>query len=187
MTLRELFTGKILEMELSDLAPIADLVLAIVLGSIAVYIAFQQWRTHQRRVESEQRDRCVKRKDDLFDRRWKIYVGVGEFLDAMSPLTMTGSAAAQQASQKDDFEIQDLARQNLRRLMLTAQFLFERDVNEYLEELDTRCQALLRMELHCRSSGGELPKQGVEEWRWLSDNQRLRELNQRFERYLRLS
>ena len=90
-------------MKLSDLAPIADLVVAAVLGGIAVYIAYQQWRTNQGRVESEQRDRDLKRKDDLFDRRWEIYVGVGKFLDAMSPLRMARSAAAQQASQKDDF------------------------------------------------------------------------------------
>ena len=73
MTLRDLFTGNILEAEFSDLAPIADMVLAAVLGGIAVYVALQQWRTHQRRVAAEQRDRCLQRQYDLFDRRWKIY------------------------------------------------------------------------------------------------------------------
>ena len=88
-----------------DLAPIADLVLAAVLGGIALYIAYQQWRTHQSRVASEERDRFLKRKDDLFDRRWKIYLGVGDFLDAMAPGTMAASPAAQRVPDGDEFAI----------------------------------------------------------------------------------
>ena len=169
-------------MELSN-----DLMLTGVLGGIALYIAYQQWRTNQGRVESEQRDRDLKRKYDLFDRRWEIFVGVGAFLDAMSLLTMARSVAAQQVPQKDDFEIQELAWKNLTRLMMTAQFLFERDVYEYLEELNTRCWTLLKMKRRCLDHDDVLPTQGVDESDWLSNDQRFRDLKQKFEYYLRLS
>lgn len=174
-------------MEHSDLAPIADLVLAAVLGGIALYIAYQQWRTHQSRVASEERDRCVKRKDDLFDRRWKIYLGVGDFLDAMAPGTMAVSPAAQKVPKGDDFAIGQQALSDLKRLMWLAQFLFDRDVNEYLAELERRCRKLLLLQMESISRGDQLPKQAAEEQLWLSDEQRVRDLNQRFERYLRLS
>lgn len=173
-------------MEHTDLAPIADLVLAAVLGGIALYIAYQQWRTHQSRVASEERDRCVKRRDDLFDRRWKIYLGVGDFLDAMAPGTMAVSPAAQRVPEGDQFAIAEQALSDLKRLMWLAQFLFDRDVNEYLAELEQRCRNLLRLKLKSQR-GGQLPEQVAEEWGWLSDEQRVRDLNQRFERYLRLS
>ena len=71
--------------------------------------------------------------------------------------------------------------------MLTAKFLFERNVNEYLEELDTRCLTLLKMKRRCRDRSDVLPTQGVDESGSLSNDQRLRDLNQKFERYLRLS
>ncbi|MCY4636553.1 MAG: hypothetical protein OXG04_18955 [Acidobacteria bacterium] len=168
------------------MAPIADLVLAAVLGGIALYIAYQQWRTHQSRVASEERDRCLKRRDDLFDRRWKIYLGVGDFLDAMAPETMTVSAAAQRVPEGDDFAIAEQALSDLKRLMLLAQFLFDRDVNEYLAELEQRCRNMLLLKLKSKR-GGQLPEQVAEEWAWWSDQRRVRDLNQRFERYLRLS
>ena len=173
-------------MELSDLAPVADLVLAAVLGGIALYIAYQQWRTHQSRVTSEERDRFLKRKDDLFDRRWKIYLGVGDFLDAMAPETMAASPAAQRVPEGDDFAIAKQALSDLKRLMWLARFLFDRDVNEYLAELEQRCRNLLLLKLKSKS-GGQLPEEVAEEWAWLGDEQRVRDLNQRFERYLRLS
>lgn len=169
-----------------SLAPIADLVLAAVLGGITVYIAYQQWRTHQSRVASEERDRFLKRKDDLFDRRWKIYLGVGDFLDAMAPGTMAASAAAQRVPEGDAFAIGEQALADLKRLMWLARFLFDRDVNEYLEELEQRCRKLLQLQLHLQS-GEQLPKQAGKEWTWWSDEQRVHDLNQRFERYLRLS
>lgn len=174
-------------MELSDLAPIADLVLAAVLGGIALYIAYQQWRTHQSRVASEERDRFVKRKDDLFDRRWRIYLGVGDFLDAMGPGTMAVSPAAQKVPEGNDFEIAQQALSDLKRLMWLAQFLFDRDLNEYLAGLERRCGKLLRLKLKSISRGGQLPEQAAEEQLWLSDEHRMRDLNERFERYLRLS
>ena len=174
-------------MELSDLAPIADLVLAAVLGGIALYIAYQQWRTHHSRVVSEERDRFLKRKDDLFDRRWKIYLGVGDFLDAMAPGTMAVSPAAQRVPKGDDYAIGEQALSDLKRLMWLAQFLFDGDVNDYLAELEQRCRNLLLLKLESRTSGGQLSEQAVEEWTWLGDEQRVRDLNQRFDRYLRLS
>ena len=101
MTLRDLFTGpgKILEIELADLTPIADLALAAVLGVIAAGVALLQWRTHQRRVDSEERDRRVQRQYNLFDRRWKIYAGAREFLDAMSPMTRASTVAGKRAAE----------------------------------------------------------------------------------------
>lgn len=176
-------------MEHSDLAPIADLVLAAVLGGIALYIAYQQWRTHQSRVASEERDRFMKRKDDLFDRRWRIYLGVGEFLDAMAPGTMAVSPAAQKVPEGDEFAIGQQALSDLKRLMWLAQFLFDRDVNEYLGELEQRCRKLLLLLLELKSSsgGGQLAEQVLEEQLWLGNEQRVRDLNRRFERYLRLS
>ena len=116
---------------LQEIPPqIANLGLAAVLGGITVYIAYQQWRTHRSRVASEERDRFLKRKDDLFDRRWKIYLGVGDFLDAMAPGTMATSPAAQQVQEGDVLAIGERALADLKRLMWLARFLFDRDVNE---------------------------------------------------------
>ena len=174
------------------LAPFADLGLAAVLGGIALYIAYQQWRTHENRVASEARDRFLKRKDDLFDRRWEIYLGVGDFLDAMAPGTMAASPAAKRVQEGDVLAIGEQALADLKRLMWLARFLFDRDVNEYLEELEQRCRKLLQLQLQQQlqqsiNRGGQLPEQVKEEWAWLGDEQRVRDLNQRFERYLRLS
>ena len=175
-----------------DMTPIADLGLPAVLGGIALYIAYQQWKTHESRVASEKRDRFLKRKDDLFDRRWKIYLEVGDFLDAMAPGRMAASPAAQQVQEGDVLAIGERALADLKRLMWLARFLFDRDVNEYLEELEQRCRRLLQLQLEQQlqqsiNRGGQLPEQVRDERAWLSDEQRVRDLNQRFERYLRLS
>ena len=163
MTLRDLFTtGKILEIELSDLAPIADLLLAAVLGIIAAGVAMLQWRTHQRRVNSEERDRRVQRQYELFERRWKIYAAVRDCLDVMSdgvtsPLfrqayeMSKGDPALRQADAATKglsimVLAKVLAQQNFRPLMVEAHFLFEQDVNEYLEELNNHCNALIEIE-----------------------------------------
>ena len=202
MTLRDLFTGKILEIELADLTPIADLALAAVLGVIAAGVAVMQWRTHQRRVDSEERDRRVQRQYDLFDRRWKIYVGVREFLDAMSPRTMASTVAGKRAAEmyktEESRRLRErvgikmsettltlrLAQQSLQALMVEAHFLFGEDVNGYLEELNERCNRLY--EIQCRHDDPRLPniESRVEVSDWFSEQDDY--IKQKFEPYLRL-
>lgn len=42
--------------------------------------------------------------------------------------------------------------------------------------------ALLLLRLKSINGGGQLPEQAAKEWAWLSDEQRVCDLNQRFER-----
>ena len=176
MTLRDLFTGKVLEMELSDLAPIADLVLAAVLGGIAVCIALLQWRTHQRRVDSEQRDRQLQRQRDLYDRRWRVYDGVLAYLREMTgdlnPETMLRAL----------FE--------LHRVRTEAHFLFGFDVRTYLEELTKHGRTFRKSKVKALSPNYDHEKVAVaaeesEEVRWFSEQ--FATAPQLFEAYLRLS
>ena len=83
--------------------------------------------------------------------------------------------------------IAEQALSDLKRVMWLARFLFDRDVNEYLAELEQHCRKLLLLMMESISRGDQLPEQAAEERLWLSDEQRVRDLNQRFERYLRLS
>ena len=166
------------------------------LGFASVQVMIHQWRTH-----SEECDRFLKRKDDLFDRRWKIYAGVREFLDAMSPMTRASTVAGKRAAELYETEkmrrIRErvgfkvsvtthtlgLAQQSLRALMVEAHFLFGEDVNGYLEELNERCNRL--QEIH-RRQDARLPniESGVEVSDWFSEQDD--HIRQKFEPYLRL-
>ena len=167
-----------------------------------MYVALQQWRTHQRRVAAEQRDRCLQRQYDLFDRRWKIYAGTREFLDAMSPMTRASTVAGKRAAEmykteevrrlreRVGFKMSEttltlrLAQQSLRALMVEAHFLFGEDVNGYLEELNERCNRL--QEFQHRQDDPRLPniESGVEVSDWFSEQDDY--IRQKFEPYLRL-
>ena len=201
MTLRDLFTGKILEIELADLTPIADLALAAVLGVIAAGLALLQWKTHQRRVYSEERDRRVQRQYDLFNRRWKIYDAVRDCVDVMGGGIM--SPVFRQACERSKIDpalrqadsttrgasilvmAKVLAHQNFRPLMVEAHFLFGQDVNGYLEELNNHCIALIEIE-HKREQDPEAKRlERVDEMQWFYEQNPI--VKQKFEEYLRLS
>ena len=214
MTLRDLFTtGKILEIELSDLTPVADLLLATVLGAIAAGVALLQWRTHQRRVNSEERDRRVQRQYELFERRWRIYAAVRDCLDVMSDAVASpvfrqvyrqahemskADTALRQADAKTKgmsimLLAKVLAQESFRPLMVEAHFLFDQDVNEYLEELNSHCNALIEIERKREQVEIERkPEQDhpgttlerIDEQIWFSQQDPV--VKQKFEGYLRL-
>ena len=159
------------------------------LGFAGVQVLIHQWRT-----QSEERDRYLKRQYDLFDRRWKIYAGVREFLDAMSPMKMASTVAGKRAAEKYKTEelwrlrervgvkmsettlTLKLAQQSLQALMVEAHFLFGEDVNGYLEELNERCNRLY--EIKCRHDDDH----EVSDWFSEQDDY----IRQKFEPYLRL-
>lgn len=135
----------------------------LTLGIAALGFAGMQVMIHQWRTQSEERDRYLKRQYDLFERRWKIYAGVREFIDAMLPPRSASVAGVKAAEMfKTDPELRlargtiqtmgvnvltlVLAQQSLSALMVEAHFLFRADVNEYMEELNKRCDALLEIE-----------------------------------------
>ena len=75
--------------------------------------------------------------------------------------------------------------QDLRSLMPKAHFLFERDVNEYLEELNTHCLELLAMERkQAITIGAQLPEAWHHESEWFEKQYTI--AKQKFENYLRL-
>ena len=59
---------------LPHLIPISSALLTPVIGVVAVYVAWQQWKTND-----------IKLKLDLYDRRLKIYLKVKEFFDKILP------------------------------------------------------------------------------------------------------
>ena len=164
------------------------------LGLAALSFAGVQVLIHQWRTQSEERDRYLKRQYDLFDRRWKIYAGVREFLDAMSPMKMASTVAGKRAAEKYKTEelwrlrervgvkmsettlTLKLAQQSLQALMVEAHFLFGEDVNGYLEELNERCNRLY--EIKCRHDDDH----EVSDWFSEQDDY----IRQKFEPYLRL-
>ncbi len=77
---------------------------------------------------------------------------------------MAASPAAQRVPQGDDFAIAEQALSDLKRLMWLARFLFDRDVNEYLAELEQRCRNPLRLKLKSINRGGQLPEQAEERY-----------------------
>ena len=143
----------------------------------------------------------MQRQYNLFDRRWKIYAGAREFLDAMSPMTRASTVAGKRAAELYETEemrrIRErvgfkvsvtthtlgLAQQSLRALMVEAHFLFGEDVNGYLEELNERCNRLQEIQ---RRQDARLPniESGVEVSDWFSEQDD--HIRQKFEPYLRL-
>ena len=70
--------------------------------------------------------------------------------------------------------------------MTKAHFLFGRDVNEYLEELNTHCLALLAIEREQATTvGARLPEAWRDELKWFDEQGTT--AKQRFEGYLRLT
>ena len=200
----EVLRGLIREAAASLTTELATTVLAAattVLAAFGVYYAHCQVRIHRDRVSSEQRDRDLKRKDDLYDRRWKIYAGVREFLDAMSPTTRASTVAGVKAAEtyKTDHmrRMRErvgsktsettltlvLAQRSLRALIVEAHFLFGEDVNGYLKELNERCNGLLDIQ---HRQDARLPniESGVEVSDWFSKQDST--IKQKFGRYLRL-
>ena len=171
------------------------------LGVIALFFAGLQLVIHQSRTHSEERDRYLKRQYDLFERRWKIYVAVREFLDAMSPTRAISVAGVQAAEMfKTDPELRLargtiktmsvnaltilMAQQSLCALMVEAHCLFEADVNGYLEELNKRCNVLLEIESKQATTPSATPS-SLEVSDWFSKQDPI--VKQKLESYLRLS
>ena len=81
-----------------------------------------------------------------------------------------------------------LAQQNFRPLMVEAHFLFEQDVNGYLEELNNHCNALIAIERK-RGAGSDpeakLPLEWIDETQWFDQQDPI--VKHKFEEYLRLS
>ncbi len=180
---------------LTDLLVASDLLATTAVAFMALYYARCQVRIHRSRVKSEQRDRCLQRKYDLFDRRWEIYIGVRDFLTAMSSSSheslaavevdkMLASRPSPPRMNKTVLILQE-AQQDLWSLMPKAHFLFDRDVNQYLEELNTHCLALLAMERKLATTpSGRYPDAWMEETAWFEKQYTI--AKQKFENYLRL-
>ena len=127
---------------------------SVLLGAAAIAFAGMQLVIHQCRTHSEERDRYLRRQYDLFERRWKIYAEVRDFLDAMVGGIMSPAGVQAREMSKSDPTLRQadeetktmsimlltkvLAQQNLRPLMVEAHFLFEQDLNGYLEELNNQ-------------------------------------------------
>ncbi len=165
----------------SALARLAEAVLSptTVLGAIAVYIAWQQWQTNRQRADSERLDRQLQRKHDLFDRRWIAYQGVMTYIFEMTsdlkPETMRKALV------------------ELHHVRAGARFLFNEDVQGYLEELIRHGAAFQKW----RQLSGQPPTQlsghdhdnvvaeDQAELEWFADQ--LQGAPRRFEPYLTLS
>lgn len=161
---------------LSDLVSIADVVLAAALAGAALYFARQQVRIHRQRVASEQRDRRLQRRHDLFDRRWRVFQGVYDYFNRVT--------------NTDDPELVRTAVDDFWRTTREAPFLFASDVNDYLEELRRRGNRLYKWTLkRHQMERGQPDREAKEGWLteqgWFSDQ--FAEAQPKFECYLRLS
>lgn len=86
-----------------------------VIAAITVYIAYQQWQTNRRRLEL-----------DLYERRLQVYQAVTRFI---------GKVVKDLSPDVQDFS-------EFWRNTAEADFLFESDVRDYLEELATHAANL---------------------------------------------
>ena len=78
-----------------------------------------------------------------------------------------------------------LAHKNFRPLMVEAHFLFGQDVNEYLEELNNHCNALIEIERKRElAPEQDTPLEQVGETMWFIEQDPI--VKQKFEGYLRL-
>lgn len=170
----------------------SDLIVPAVTAFVAVVTAFVAVLTLYHTLN----DRRLRWQYDLFDRRWEIYAGVRDFLHGVST-SRAGSIAGLKAAEVlasdpssprgyESVLTLELAHQDLLRLMTKAHFLFERDVNEYLEELNTHCLALLEMERkQATTVGARLPDAWRGELKWFDEQGTT--AKQKFEGYLRLT
>ncbi len=113
----------------SSVADWLSALLTPVIAAIAVYIAYQQWRTNRRRLEL-----------DLYDRRLRIYQATIECISAALSFHPTTEAIF-----------------GFRRSTAEADFLFGPDIRRYLDELFKHGLALQRWAEEYRDRTQPLP------------------------------
>jgi hypothetical protein len=101
---------------LAQMPAMAQVLTTIVLGGIAAYIAYRQWRTAHHRIVL-----------DLFDKRYQVYDALRS---AMNPIYVAGAAT------DDDFFA-------FTRAADRARLLFGSDVNEFLSQTRQRINRLV--------------------------------------------
>lgn len=137
---------------------------------LAGYIAYQQWQLNVRKLRL-----------DLFDRRWKVYEAVIAFINTVCT----------------DFKVKAEDVGNLRRMTVTADFLFGSEIPEYIDKLCDRAIKLAEAHRNYRSLADPPPPAGYDHnavtkamgdgESWFVDQLEKRTLNAMFSKYLDLN
>ena len=101
-----------------------------VIGCIALYIAYQQWRTNYFKLQV-----------DLYDRRLEVYKAVINYLEGV----------------QGEFKVEHENLSALRERTAEADFLFGPDIREYLQELVRHGARLHRWNVERRGPGSPRP------------------------------
>ena len=135
---------------------------APVIAGFAAYIGYRQWQLGQ-----------YKLKHDLFERRWIIYASSHDAL----AYALNGSSSEKLDSFKE-----------LRRKIVSANFLFPLEICDYLNEIATNISKLGDLEQKIPKTSDDrelLTKDHADVYRWLEKQPSI--LTDKFRKYLDLS
>jgi uncharacterized ubiquitin-like protein YukD len=91
-----------------DLTELIKIIPSAIIGAAVAYVAYQQWKTNERRLKSE-----------LYDRRFAVYETL---MDTIG-----------EVMQKEDISVEQLEKFNIQRRK--SHFLFSKKVSDFLEEI----------------------------------------------------